>query len=251
MFDALIAVSAPADGDNPQIPSIGCYTDSMSDTASHGVLQHDNDGLRHTLSLRDVETQLLAAGVPRSHRHVVRLCQSGALDAAKRPGATGDEWFVAPQSVPKVIGDLRAIEEARARYSVPQHAATGHDLVEKARADVTARASHSTPQPAMSQSKQEEITQASAPEPATSRYVAQLEKRIEEKDEVIGILRAELVQRNEEIVRRNERERETNILIRGLQNLVLRLQPGAPPSADVLDGDAMTGKREVQDTHVA
>lgn len=44
-------------------------------------------------------------------------------------------------------------------------------------------------------------------------YVAQLEKRIEEKDMVIGLLRDELVQRNEEIVRRNERERETNILI--------------------------------------
>lgn len=54
-----------------------------------------------------------------------------------------------------------------------------------------------------------------------SRYVEQLEKRIEEKDEVIGMLRGELVHRNEEIVRRNERERETNVLIRGLQNATL------------------------------
>jgi hypothetical protein len=71
------------------------------------------------------------------------------------------------------------------------------------------------------------------------RYVAQLEKRIEEKDIVIGLLRDELVQRNDEIVRRNERERETNILIRGLQNLVLQLQPGRARAADVLDGDPL------------
>jgi len=51
-------------------------------------------------------------------------------------------------------------------------------------------------------------------EPDTSRYVAQLEKRIDEKDEVIGMLRGELTNRNDELVRRNERERETNVLIR-------------------------------------
>ena len=73
----------------------------------------------------------------------------------------------------------------------------------------------------------------------SSRYVEQLEKRIEEKDMVIGVLRDELAHRNEEIVRRNERERETNILIRGLQNLVLQLQPGRARSADVLDGDPL------------
>lgn len=73
----------------------------------------------------------------------------------------------------------------------------------------------------------------------SSRYVAQLEKRIEEKDTVIGLLRDELAHRNQEIVRRNERERETNILIRGLQNLVLQLQPGRPRTADVLDDDPL------------
>ncbi len=86
------------------------------------------------------------------------------------------------------------------------------------------------------------LRQPTTGEPEVSRYLEQLEKRIEEKDEVIVMLRGELVHRNEEIVRRNERERETNILIRGLQNLVLRLQPGSTPSADVLDGDGMGSK---------
>lgn len=213
--------------------------------------QHDGDGLRHTMSLKEVENELLAAGVPRSHRHVVRLCQSGALDAAKRPGGSGDEWFVAPQSVPKVIGDLRAIQEARARYSTPQHDTADHVAPGEARVTSSDVPSHGALQPAMSDLQPQKIVEASPSEPAMARYVVQLEKRIEEKDAVIGILHTELVQRNDEIVRRNERERETNVLIRGLQNLVLRLQPGAAPSADVLDGDPMNGNREALDDRAA
>src|ERR1700730_1393684 len=103
----------------------------MSDTAGHGTPRQDSDGLRHTMSLKEAEAALLTAGVPRSHRHVVRLCKSGAFDAAKRPGGSGDEWFIAPQSIPKVIGDLPSIEEARARHSQPQHAASDHFAPEK------------------------------------------------------------------------------------------------------------------------
>ena len=86
-------------------------------------------------------------------------------------------------------------------------------------------------------------------ETVTPRYVEQLEKRIEEKDDVIVMLRGELAQRNEEIVRRNERERETNILIRGLQNLVLQLQPGQnrTKTADVFEDDPLMTEREVQE----
>ena len=62
------------------------------------------------------------------------------------------------------------------------------------------------------------------------------------------MLRGELTQRNDEIVRRNERERETNILIRGLQNLVLRLQAPSAPAADVLDNDPDMAESEVKDT---
>ena len=78
------------------------------------------------MSISAVAAQLQITGVPRSHRHIVRLCQSGAFDAGKYPGASGDEWLVAPNSVPKVIGDLRAMEEARARRGAPEHAMSDH-----------------------------------------------------------------------------------------------------------------------------
>ena len=110
---------------------------------------------------------------------------------------------------------------------------SGHDAT---RRDVTAEQNKDT---------------ASVTNPDTSRYVEQLETRIKEKDEMIGVLRGELTHRNDEIVRRNERERETNILIRGLQNLVLRLQAPNAPTADILDNDPVMADREVNNATTA
>lgn len=95
--------------------------------------------------------------------------------------------------------------------------------------------------PAISRTESDAVGQGSQ----GGRYVEQLEERIEEKDVVIGMLRGELAQRNDELIRRNERERETNILIRGLQNLVLQLQLGRSRSADVLQDDPLMTEREV------
>ena len=61
-----------------------------------------------------------------------------------------------------------------------------------------------------------------------SRYVEQLETRIDEKDEVIDLLRDQLKTKDMQLASASERDRETNILISGLQNMVLALQaPGA------------------------
>jgi hypothetical protein len=53
-------------------------------------MSRDNDTgeLRHTLSIHDVEAQLLAAGVARSHRQVIRYCQTG-----KRSGISSTEHW--------------------------------------------------------------------------------------------------------------------------------------------------------------
>jgi MoxR-like ATPase len=80
------------------------------------------DPLRHTLTVRDVEAQLLAAGVPRSRRQIQRLCDNQSFDAT--PLGPNDEWYISPDSVPKVIGDLRALDEARARRVATQRDVT-------------------------------------------------------------------------------------------------------------------------------
>jgi hypothetical protein len=194
-------------------PVFGCYTECMSDIAGHSAPQHATDGLRHTLSLKEVETQLQAAGVPRSHRHVVRLCKSGAFDASKRPGASGDEWFIAPQSVPKVIGDLRAIEEARARHSQSQPAASDHVAPGKARDENPDTARHGALQPAASEPQDKE---GSATEHATSRYVSLLERENE-------FLRGQVGKKDEQISDLSKRFSETQILLGAMQKMLAPL----------------------------
>ena len=204
------------------------------------MLQPDAGRDRHTLMLPQVAQLLKDAGVPRSERRIAYFCQTQLADAGKYPSPTGPQWYVNPASLPGLIGDLKQFDEQKRRRL--QHAAAASDSIDRAPNTNPVAASSSVLEPAAAGSQQSDTERLPKPDggvmqPAASAYVTQLETRIGEKDEVIGMLRGELAQRNEEIVRRSERERETNILIRGLQNLVLRLQPGSTPSSDVLEDD--------------
>jgi hypothetical protein len=192
----------------------------MIDMPGHGAPQHDNDGLRHTMSLKEVEAELSAAGVPRSHRHIVRLCKSGAFDAAKRPGGSGDEWFVAPQSVPKVIGDLRAIEEARARHSAPQHDASDRVVENKSLNSNSDAARHSVPGRATSNNENEEKVSTTSND--TSRYVALLERDNE-------FLRDQVKKKDDQISDLSMRFSETQTLLGAMQRMLAPLLGQADP----------------------
>lgn len=178
----------------------------MPDTARHDAPQHDQVEARHTLTVREVEVLLADAGVQRSHRHVLRLCQSGMLDAVKIPGGpSGEEWYVAPASVPKAIGDLKQIDAQRARRSTPQPAMAEYvstDMPSKNHQD-TAR--HDAPEHGVS--RPEIIEKIGETEHATARhatseldiyehpYVKRLEDRVEKLE---GKYEAQ-VRRTEEI----------------------------------------------------
>ena len=184
----------------------------------------------------------------------MRHCEAGTFDAKRLPAVNNlEQWFIAPASVDRGIADIKTLQEQRARRDASRPDTAGHVVPHPPLQDVSDASGHDGLRRSMAdgdrredmEGKQEDTVRHDASRPAVphgeaeegretrsdaARYVEQLEKRIEEKDQMIGILRGELVQRNDEIVRRNERERETNILIRGLQNLVLRLQPGRSPS---------------------
>jgi hypothetical protein len=168
----------------------GCYTATMSDTARHDAPQPDMVEARHTLTVREVEALLAQAGVQRSHRHVLRLCQSGMLDAVKIPGGpSGEEWYVAPASVPKAIGDLKQIDAQRARRSPPQPALVVPVAEESPREIETDTARHAAPQPAVSDTKTRDDIVTTEPAPARHGatdldiyehpYVKRLEERVE------------------------------------------------------------------------
>jgi hypothetical protein len=211
----------------------------MPDTSSHVATRRDD---LHTMTLRELEAKIIQAGIVMSHRQILRHCKAGTFEAKKLPATNNvEEWFIAPASVDKGIADIRTLQELRSRRDATRRDMSDSDAgAELPRID-TDRSSHDATRRDMSDNKNQDDGRET--DPVTSRqgsddrrYVEQLEKRIEEKDFVIGMLSGELAHRNDELVRRNERERETNILIRGLQNLVLRLQGGSP-TADVLDDD--------------
>lgn len=160
----------------------------MPDTARHVAPQPDD--VRHTLTVREVETMLANAGIQRSHRHVLRLCQSGMLDAVKIPGGpSGEEWYVAPASVPKAIGDLKQIDAQRARRTTTQPDVARHDVAELSQFIDTDAARQSVPQHAVPEPKNVDVkgeTQHDVARHAATDhdvfehpYVLKLEKRIE------------------------------------------------------------------------
>ncbi len=192
----------------------------MPDTARHSALQHDNDALRHTLSLSDVEAMLIAAGVPRSHRHIQRLCKSAAFDAQLVPGASGDEWRIAPHSVEKVIGDLQAIERERARHSATLRATSDHVASANTPPIESDTPRHSAPERDMSDKQMSH--EPSPTEPATSRYVALLERDNE-------FLRDQVQKKDDQITDLSKRFGETQTLLAAMQRMVAPLLGQADP----------------------
>jgi hypothetical protein len=188
----------------------------MSDTSRQVAPSHDP--LRHTLSVHEVEGQLLAAGVPRSRRHIQRLCKNQSFDAA--PLGANDEWYIAPDSVPKVIGDLRALEEQRARR-VAAHRDVTHHVVPKIspihESDVPR---HDAPQ--RDSSLRENKEEISATPNDTSRYVALLERDNE-------FLRDQVKKKDEQISDLSTRFSETQTLLGAMQRMFAPLLGQAHP----------------------
>jgi len=176
----------------------------MPDTARHDAPQPDDH--RHTLTVREVEVLLANAGVQRSHRHVLRLCQSGMLDAVKIPGGpSGEEWYVAPVSVPKAIGDLKQIDAQRARRGATQPAMSDHVVADSPRSIDHDTASRAAPQHDASDTKDE--ANRGVTEPAVARHAAtELDiyehpyvKRLEDRVEKLEAKYEAQVRRTEEI----------------------------------------------------
>jgi len=209
----------------------------MSDAARYGALEHDGDGVRHTLSLAEVETALATSGVPRSHRHIQRLCKSGAFDAQLLPGPSGDEWRIAPHSVAKVIGDLRAIDERRRERGATLHDTSHHAVADIRPENEAGGARHAAPQRATSDAANSQ--QGAAAEAATTRYVAALER---END----FLRGQIGKKDEQLTDLSKRFGETQTLLGALQRMLAPAlgQPdpfATPPKREPAEPDLSPG----------
>ena len=71
--------------------------------------------------------------------------------------------------------------------------------------------------------------EVSETEPVVSRYVEQLEKRIEEKNDVISLLKGQLIAKDEQIGELSTRYRETHSLLGAMQRMFAPLLGQSDP----------------------
>src|ERR1700694_1407339 len=96
-----------------------CYTGAMLDTSGHVATRRDD---LHTLTLRELESKIIHAGIIMSRRQIMRHCKAGTFDAQKLPATDNvEEWFIAPASVDKGIADIKTLQALRARRDATRH----------------------------------------------------------------------------------------------------------------------------------
>jgi uncharacterized coiled-coil protein SlyX len=215
----------------------------MMDMPGLGRPQQDNDQLRHTLTVHEVGEQLAAASVPRSERQIKRYCETGFLDATKIPGPTGEQWFIAPVAIPKLIGDLQQWHMQRAGQSQTRPAMTDNVTPEKPNIENSDAAGSGRPEPAMTDKQNNADRETD--QVVTTGYVTQLEKRIDEKDEVIGLLKGQLVAKDQQITdlstrfgNLSDRFADTQKLLGAMQRMFAPLLGQADPYASTDKPDA-------------
>ena len=177
----------------------------------------------YSLTLDVVARRFAEAGLPRDARSLQRYCASGRLDCIKESTVTGPTYFVDPDSVERAI---RQLAQLHALTDEVRQTSTGESLspsaavhTEPQNTDDTARAS------AVDRDKSDEETGArhSPAEPDTSGLVALLERENTTLREKKEFYRGQIAVKDTQIAALLERDRETNILVRGLQTMLAPL----------------------------
>jgi len=186
-----------------------------TDTSRPVATAGDND---FTLSIEQVSERYAAAGHPRTIRTLQRYCASGHLGAQKIATTLGDKYLVTPLSVARHIAQIQEL-------SALDIVATGRDEPRPAATHVA----QETPVPnhdAHGASGSDMERHTTTTETDMSRYVVRLEREVEQAKDEREFLREQIDRKDRTIDSLIERDRETNYLIRGLQNLIPRLAMG-------------------------
>ncbi len=194
------------------------------DTSRPTATGLEND---YTLPLEEVSERYAKAGHPRTIRSLQRYCAVGHLDCQKVATTLGDKYLVTPQSVARHIAQ---IEELHAFDIV----ATDRDQSRHVATPVAPQQSASTPlaDPA---TESDQVRNATTGENETSRYVARLEREVEQAKDERDFLREQIDRKDKTIDALIERDRETNFLVRGLQEMLTPLLGGSRREPRVQD----------------
>ena len=224
------------------------HTPPLPDTPRHAAPGLDtprHDATRSfSLTLDEVAAQFEREGLPRSMRTLQRYCASGRLDCLKTDTVAGEQYFVDPHSVERAITELKQLSALTHRefaapdtsrhdatqrvtpqhlaeetwpatvYDTPRHGTTRPDLTPPVAHDVQLESTRDTPRqspPAPAMPRQD-----ATPDSFMTRYV----DRIESEN---VFLREQVDRKDQQIEALLERDKETNFLVRGLQQMLTPL----------------------------
>jgi hypothetical protein len=179
------------------------------------------------LTIEQVADLYAKAGHPRTTRSLQRYCAKGHLDSKRTETTFGGEVYrVSPQSVARHIAQIEELSSG-------DMVAPSRDTSRPVATVVVAQPSQGdAPPPATTpDDKQRQV----ATDSDTSRYVERLEHEVEQAKDERDFLREQIDRKDRTIEALIERDRETNFLIRGLQDLIPRLgmgrrEPPEPPT---------------------
>lgn len=173
----------------------------------------------YALTIEQAADLYAKAGHPRTIRSLQRYCAKGHLDSQKKETAFGGEiYLVTPRSVARHIAQIEEL-------NMSDNVATGHDASRHVATFAAAQQSAAT-------------HESSAPTTGdTPRYVARLELELEQAKDDRDFLREQIDRKDKTIDALIERDRETNFLVRGLQEMLTPLL-GGPRREPRMDGDA-------------
>lgn len=209
----------------------------MLDTPGPAATTDDTD---FTLSIEEVAGRYSAAGHPRTLRTLQRYCVSGHLDCRKAATALGDKYFITPQSVARHISqvaELAVLGVGAIRRDQPRHDAhthpipfpNGNERPAAANRDMTEAQTERSDQflrsggDGVGISALDQSRQTATRETASSAMAVRLEGEVDRLREDITFLRQQITTKDEQIASLLERDKETNFLVRGLQQMLTPL----------------------------
>jgi hypothetical protein len=198
------------------MPSENLSSATGVDTSRLAATDRDNE---FVLPLEEVSERYAKAGHPRTLRSLQRYCANGHLDAQKVATTLGDKYLVTPQSVARHIAqieELSSLDNVATDRDVSRLVATNVADQQSPPAQRTETATHD-----------DKARQSATDEKEVSRYVERLEREVEQAKDDRDFLREQIDRKDKTIDSLIERDRETNILVRGLQEMLTPLL-GAP-----------------------
>ena len=202
--------------DSARISFPTCYYDEMDGSfVPDGATGRDQarptatgPDFDYSLNIEEVAERYAAAGHPRTLRTVQRYCAKGHLDCQKVATTFGDKYLIAPYSVSRHIAQTNELIAFTTSRDQPR------PVIAPVAAPMQMNSAATNADP-----PRPDATDVASNQPGEERYVKQLER---END----FLRDQIQIKDTQIGELSGRARETNVLIKGLQDLYLRLQPG-------------------------